>query len=81
MLFRWDLVVDKDLSKSPAVAGFFVSPTLLGNFLINSVKQKERLMIIGSTTVLWLILIATLMVWDRIRFLTKVFRDPEKYKK
>ncbi len=32
-------------------------------------------------TVLWLILIATLMVWDRIRFLTKCIRDPEKYRK
>jgi hypothetical protein len=38
-------------------------------------------MIIGDDTILWLILIATLMVWDRVRFLTKVFRDPEKYKK
>jgi hypothetical protein len=28
----------KDLSKSPAVARFFVSPALMGNFLINSVK-------------------------------------------
>jgi len=27
-----------------------------------------------DNTVLWLILIATLMVWDRIRFLTKVLR-------